>query len=151
MAETADFFSRFPGFTPNPSASIIDEFERLARHRGWSHNSRRRKHHSEWIDFAEAEFDRCFGAETKLESYQNLCQILIPDEPAPPSITQCRKALKRVYVNLIDLIDAVRMGTEVPRFRNIKALRANIKETERVFPRMAAKKGVLKELLREIW
>ncbi|KAL4899045.1 hypothetical protein BDW74DRAFT_184153 [Aspergillus multicolor] len=151
MAATADFFSRFPGFTPNPLASVTEEFERLARHEGWSRNSRRRRFHREWINFAEAAFNTSFGAETKLESYQNLCRVLNPDEPVPASITQCRKALKCVYVNLIDLIDAMRMETEVPRFPNIKALRANIKETERIFPKAAAKKGVLKELLKEVW
>ncbi|KAL4917604.1 hypothetical protein BDW62DRAFT_201629 [Aspergillus aurantiobrunneus] len=146
----ANFFSRFPTFQPDPSAPITAEFACLAHHMNWWPSST--VYRTEWANFLAAEFIRCFGAGTKLQQYQALYQALGLEEPVPTSITQCRKALGRVHVNLIDLIDANRLGKEVRKFQSVAALAKYTRKKQKAFPKAAAKKeGVLRDLLREIW
>ncbi|KAE8377106.1 hypothetical protein BDV26DRAFT_264426 [Aspergillus bertholletiae] len=141
-------YSRFPGFQPNPSSSATSEFARLANHMGWKPGSKTYKR--EWANFTQSEFSRHFGAEGKLQNWQALCQELRLDVPTA-SITQCRKALSRVHVNLVDLIDSRRSGTLVQQFPSLRALRKYTLDSGKIFPRTAAKKdGFLKDLLRRI-
>ena len=81
-------FSRFPGFQPNPSALARDEFTRLAHHMQWKPGSK--KYRREWAEFTGSEFRQHFGAQSKLENWQALCNELKLDGPIA-SITQCRK------------------------------------------------------------
>ncbi|KAL6231396.1 hypothetical protein BDW75DRAFT_220267 [Aspergillus navahoensis] len=87
----SSFLSRYPNFTPNPRATVTEEFERLARQMGWSQHSRSGRYYKEWVNFMTDEFDRYFAADTKSESYQLLYRVLDLEEPVPTSITQCRR------------------------------------------------------------
>ncbi|KAE8168525.1 hypothetical protein BDV40DRAFT_251027 [Aspergillus tamarii] len=148
MADQYDF-SRFPGFQPNPSASATSEFARLARHMNWSPRSKTYKR--ERSNFMGSEFCVHFGTESKLQNWQALCRELQLDIPMA-SITQCRKALARVHVNLVDLIDSRRTGTAIQKFSSLSALRLYTLDSGKVFPKNAAKRdGFLKDLLRRIW
>jgi hypothetical protein len=61
------------------------------------------------------------------------------------------KAIRKVHVNIVDLIDTHRTGEKVKTFRNAGALGQYTKSTGKVFPKRAAKTDVLlKALLREI-
>ncbi len=60
--------------------------------------------------------------------------------------------MKTFHVNIVDLIDCRRAGTAVHRFSSYRALRTYTQETNKVFPKAAAKRdGFLKVLLREIF
>ncbi|KAL6236161.1 hypothetical protein BDW75DRAFT_207533 [Aspergillus navahoensis] len=143
------FFSRFPGFQPNPSLSATEEFSRLAHHMNWTVGSKR--YRKELAKFASAEFVHYYVIGNRLQNYRALCQELRIEGPFA-SITQCRKALAKVHVNLFDLIDSRRTGAIVRRFPNQAALKEYTQETRKIFPKQAAKAdGFLKDLLRRIW
>ena len=58
------------------------------------------------------------------------------------------QALRGVWVNIVDLIDAHRTGRRVPRHGSMKALRKYIMDTGKIFPKEAAKQnGFLKAFL----
>lgn len=57
-----------------------------------------------------------------------------------------------MHVNIFDLIDSRRTGATVQRFPNQAALKKYTRETQKIFPKQAAKAdGFLKELLRKIF
>ncbi|CZS94890.1 hypothetical protein WAI453_013492 [Rhynchosporium graminicola] len=86
------------------------------------------------------EFARYFGSESKLENWQRLCSdVGIKD--ILTSIKQCKLALRRVWVNIYDLIAAVRQS-KVPRcFRNEFDLRTYTINSRKIFPKKKAKEG----------
>lgn len=63
-----------------------------------------------------------------------------------------RQAVKKIHVNICDLVDYLRAeddNAEVPKFPNVKALRIYSKKNGRIFPKEDAKAGgLLKHLLR---
>ncbi|KAJ5126092.1 hypothetical protein N7448_005402 [Penicillium atrosanguineum] len=147
--ESPDYFLRFPHFQRKPALPSNDEFNRLARQMKWKRGSKKYKH--ERSDFLASEFNIHYGSDaTKLENWQRLC-IELDIGQAIGSITKCRKALAKVHVNLVDLVDTRRTGESVEHFPNVSALRKYTKETKKVFPKSAAKAdGFLKALLRVI-
>jgi hypothetical protein len=94
------FFSRFPGFRPDPSLSAIDKFSRLADHMNWTAGSKR--YRKEWTNFASVEFAHYYDVGNKLQSYQALCQEL-KIEGSLTSITQCRNVSFNPLLALIRL------------------------------------------------
>lgn len=142
-------------------------FNRLAIREGWS-KKQRNKHRTEAI---VGELEVLYGTNNeKLEKWQELCRDVGID-PAPPSITQCKKvcrhadvqsclltcvqALSKVYVNLVNLINH-RRNRNVPLrvFPNYHAFRTwtlGGKNRSRIFPKKAAKaEGFIKALLRDL-
>jgi hypothetical protein len=85
------YWARSVNFNPDPTASILDEFNRLSIHEGWSLKGKARN--KRFAEACEADFDHHFqvvaGAD-KLQTWQLLC-IEVGVSPAPPSITQCKK------------------------------------------------------------
>ncbi|KAJ5950406.1 uncharacterized protein N7479_008819 [Penicillium vulpinum] len=148
--ENSDYFLRFPTFKRAPSVSANVEFARLANQMNWKKDSKVYK--QERAKFLVAEFNVHYGADpTKLENWQALCIELDISEPIE-SITKCRKALAKVHVNLVDLVDARRTGKKVKHFSSATALRTYTRATEKIFPKSAAKAdGFLKALLRAIY
>ncbi|EON67896.1 hypothetical protein W97_07393 [Coniosporium apollinis CBS 100218] len=121
------YFESFPDFVPDPTDSLASEFKRLAIHKKWAINS--------------AEYP------TKLENFQRLC-VEVGIDPPPPSITQCKKALKGVLVNLVNLVDSRRTGEPIKQFDTFKEFR-RYTFNGRVFPKNEAKEDTfLKVLLR---
>ncbi|KAE8449381.1 hypothetical protein EG329_008282 [Mollisiaceae sp. DMI_Dod_QoI] len=87
------------------------------------------------------EFERYFGDTSKLDNWQRLCGDVGLDDDLP-SISKCRVALKKVWVNIYDLVDAVRNDTCPPkRFRSQQALANYTVREEKIFPRQKAKDG----------
>jgi hypothetical protein len=94
------FFSRFPGFRPDPSLSAFNEFSRLAHHMNWTTGSKR--YRKEWTNFASTEFAHYFDVGNKLQSYRALCHEL-KIEGSLASITQCRNVSSNPLLALIRL------------------------------------------------
>lgn len=90
------FFGAFPGFVPEPSASLRENFARLAAHRQWKNGSKNYKRN--WNKYVRMEFDSEYGTNyTRLESWQNLCTELGIERL--PSITQCKKVRKSIPID----------------------------------------------------
>lgn len=169
--ESQSYFARFPAFQIAATAPAIAEFNRLANQMNWREGSKRYKR--ERSKFFESEFGIQFGTDaSNLANWQALCLELEIKSPIQ-SISQCRKvcyiifffffifsfsklnifkALSKVHVNLVDIVDSRRTGKKVKFFASPKALRKYTIETEKIFPKSAAKKdGFLKALLRGIF
>ncbi|MCJ1369634.1 hypothetical protein MMC20_000846 [Loxospora ochrophaea] len=146
-------FERYTGFVPDRHAPIKEEFARLAKHQGW--NPRSNSYRIMYRQCLAAEFDICVSSimtDDELESWQALCEFL-GIEPPPPSITRCRKGLRSVHINLIDLVDRYRSDADgrVTRFPSRQALKDYTRTTGKYFPLDEAKEsGIVKILLREI-
>ncbi|KAK4461855.1 hypothetical protein QBC42DRAFT_269091 [Cladorrhinum samala] len=66
------------------------------------------------------DFEKYFG-KGDLEDWQRLCDD-IGLEGDFESITKCRKAIKSVYVNIYDLLDAVKKGEHPQHFPDLETL-----------------------------
>ncbi|KAE9381960.1 hypothetical protein N431DRAFT_476696 [Stipitochalara longipes BDJ] len=88
-----------------------------------------------------SEFDRYFGNDTKLENWQRLCGDVGVDGELL-SIRKCKQALIPVWVNIHDLIHAVRHNRTPPRrFQTQRELSQYTKKNRRYYPREKAKEG----------
>ncbi|KAL2165125.1 hypothetical protein VTH06DRAFT_421 [Thermothelomyces fergusii] len=102
------------------------------------------------------EFEAYFGAGT-LQDWQRLCRDVGLGGDLP-SITQCRKAspadeqaLKKVNINIHDLLDAVKQGTQPQQFPSVRKLAEYTRRTGRIFPKGKAKQmGPVRALMRHI-
>jgi len=81
-----------------------------------------------------------FGDEGQLANWQKLCTDVGMDE-IPTSITQCRKALNKVWVNIYDFLDAKAEGKPVRKFKSEWALAKYTLDTGKVYPKKHAKEG----------
>lgn len=175
---TSPFFAQFPDFTPDPKASLTDDFHRLAAQRGWKHTSKRwRKMWSQCVSF---EYDYLIGSTlASLESWRLLC-VEVGLGADYPSITKCKavcsvpfrpspclsmygngkvdddygggQALSKVSVNIIDLLDSRRAGTQVRTFKSRRQLAEYSKEHDKIFNRNVAKQDkLLRVLLRPLF
>ncbi|PBP27716.1 hypothetical protein BUE80_DR001235 [Diplocarpon rosae] len=108
------------------------------------------------------QFNRYFGEESKLANWVRLCRDVGIQEDLE-SITQCRlvinahspslsqssrkvpdvqQALKKVWVNIYDLIDAVNNKKTPPRlFKSQAALSRYTIKNNKIFPKKKAKEG----------
>ncbi|KAH7400385.1 hypothetical protein BKA64DRAFT_708069 [Cadophora sp. MPI-SDFR-AT-0126] len=97
------------------------------------------------------EFARYFGSEDKLENWQRLCRD-VGIEDVPQSLKKCKVALRKVWVNIYDLIEAVRKNEIPRRFPSQHALSAYTLRTQRIFPKKKAKEGgPVRQLLAHIF
>ncbi|KAJ9623558.1 hypothetical protein H2203_005820 [Taxawa tesnikishii (nom. ined.)] len=144
------YFDNFPKFKHNPTAPIAQEFGRLASEQGWKKKNRDKLFHEERALCYAMEFALHFNDDSKLANWQALCSE-VGIEPER-SITKCKKALSKVYVNLVDLIDLRRSGEPgtVRKFNTFKQLK-NYTCKGKVFPKKAAKEdGYINVLLKHI-
>lgn len=78
-------WTQYDGFVPDPTADLVDEFERLADFMKWDHDERKHLRPK----FVEAEFASYYGSDSKsLENWRNLCRV-VGIKPAPASIEGC--------------------------------------------------------------
>ncbi|KAL8952342.1 MAG: hypothetical protein Q9222_001753 [Ikaeria aurantiellina] len=116
------FFDQYPDFRQFLRRPIIVEYRRLAQKRGWGKDSQAfRIHRRECL---QAEFELHFGSierNGKLAGWQMLCQELGLTGNLS-TVTQCKKKLKQIHVNILDMIDARREGRLVGRFPSQRAL-----------------------------
>ncbi|KFX88482.1 hypothetical protein V490_07606 [Pseudogymnoascus sp. VKM F-3557] len=97
---------------------------------------------------AKEEFKRYFPNAHRLENWQKLCRDL-GIVPVPSSITQCKKEIKKIYVNIYQFLHQIRTGEPATRFSSQKELAKYCNGgTKRKFPREYAKeRGALAGLL----
>lgn len=84
------FFSKYPEFDHDPTASLVGEFQRLSLQRGWKPGGKKYRQTRQRC-FTQ-EFEHHYGhASDKLAGWQALCADVYIS-PTPSSITQCKKA-----------------------------------------------------------
>ena len=100
-ASSASFFAAYPDFKPDPTASIIAEFNQLAISQNWKKGSKTYKKHKRQC--LEEEFNAQYGnnnatSMSKLETWQTFYMELLSrsgttttPSSLPGSITQCKK------------------------------------------------------------
>ncbi|KAF3396045.1 hypothetical protein F1880_006643 [Penicillium rolfsii] len=116
----------------------------------WKKGSK--KYRREWSLFLSSEFNFHYASHaTKLENWQALC-VELGIRHSIESISKCRKVLSNIHVNLVDLVNSRRTGQKVKHFPNVATLRNYTRDTNKIFPKSAAKEdGFLKALLRVIY
>ncbi|KAF2133312.1 hypothetical protein P153DRAFT_282093 [Dothidotthia symphoricarpi CBS 119687] len=141
------YWFRFSGFVPNPTVTFKNEFVRLAKHQSWDEEMRR----TQKVEALMAEVNFYYGTcMNRLESWQELCSE-VRIEKIPTSITQCKKALKSVYVNLFNVIDHRRNPEFKVKVCGSYAEFVKYTRNGRTFPRACAKQGgFIKVFLRRI-
>ncbi|KAH7364813.1 hypothetical protein BKA65DRAFT_447974 [Rhexocercosporidium sp. MPI-PUGE-AT-0058] len=87
-----------------------------------------------------AKLTRYFGSEDRLENWHQLYRDMGIDDTLG-CITKCRSALRKVWVNIYDLIEAVRKYKIPRRFRTQSALSNYTISTDRIYPKKKAKEG----------
>jgi hypothetical protein len=149
------FFARFPSFSyePSPDWRQLDPFNHLAKHFRWSKNRRNSEYDrlkSTWTEVVESEFSG-----SSISHYQSLCKDLDID-PIPDSVTECKTALREVFVNIVDLVQyrkdrQQRRGASKPRtFRTLGQLKQYASNTGKYYNKENAKAEMLRELLKEL-
>ncbi|KAK0618239.1 hypothetical protein B0T17DRAFT_509788 [Bombardia bombarda] len=101
---------------------------------------------------ATAAYFRARYNSTSLSDWQRLCRDLDLDDELLGSIAKCKKALRKVHVNIYDFQSALSEGTPVHHFKNDNQLREYTIRTGKTFPRGHAKEsGPVRALMREIF
>ncbi|TVY39611.1 hypothetical protein LOCC1_G005830, partial [Lachnellula occidentalis] len=97
------------------------------------------------------EFDRYFGSEDNLDNWQRLCHDVGVEDDLT-SITKCKKELKDVWINIYDLLDAVKKGKQPRRFPSQRALAHYTIKFRKIYPKKQAKEeGAVRALLAHIF
>jgi hypothetical protein len=154
-------FASFQNFAPNDGASFDNEFVRLASSQNWVPGSQQytrertiamrqelKLHYfsqsqlqSQDDDDIKSEQDaELTEEELQLRGYQDLChEVGIPPND---SIAECKKNLKNTLVNIVDLIDARRMGKKVEVWDDFEAFRDyTLQDEHRIDAREAKEDG----------
>ena len=100
----SSFFDQYSDFETNPTASLVDEFERLAITRHWAEGSkkwRKARHRCFVEDFA---FLLVRMGSTILARWQALCDV-VGMEHIPTSITQCKEVRQSLCENVLACAD----------------------------------------------
>ena len=93
----ASYFDTFyPRFIQDDSTSILSNFQRLAKLKGWGRESKR--YRKEYQDCMNSEYRGhvgCVFSTGKLEGWQDLCEEVGIRDP-PDSITGCKKVSSNI-------------------------------------------------------
>ncbi|KAG6182522.1 hypothetical protein E4U23_006467 [Claviceps purpurea] len=144
------FFNWYDQFGYDPHSQVWNEYNRLCGFFGWlkgspEENAARNLFRQALVD----EFGAIYGEnDDKLDVLQQLCRKVEID-PIPQSITACKKAIKGVYVNIVDFIDCERTGEPIHKFASLAHLRRYTKKGK-VFPREQAKRSLLLRFLLQV-
>ncbi|KAI0263439.1 hypothetical protein BC834DRAFT_827594 [Gloeopeniophorella convolvens] len=150
-AALQQFFAQYPDFDYDPEESPPREFDRMCNAFEWrglhrpEKNAAREAFHTAMKD----DFKTLYGSDEKdIRNWKKLCHVL-RIEPAPETLSACRKAVVKKYVNLVDLVQAPTRPVHL--FPTEKELSDYTKRTKKFFPREEARDGgVLRALRRQI-
>ncbi|OJA12933.1 hypothetical protein AZE42_09300 [Rhizopogon vesiculosus] len=136
QAPLDEFFAKYPEFDYNSSASASMEFYRMCNNLGWGREDDKRQcAHNDFKDALVQQFNHIYGTDADdLASWSTLCQI-VRVSPIPKTLKLCRKAVKKTYVNIVDLIDTNMTGEPVTVFASELKLSEYTKQTGKFFPR----------------
>lgn len=150
---SATGLARFPDFQSDPTASLVDDFRRLALQEGWSKksNTYKEERRAYLAESVENRFLTAFGVNAgSLQAWQSLCRTIGVTESVEggevdlTSIRKCQALLKGIFVNLVDLVEAASAERVISKkFSSHKALARYIRNTGKYFPRERAKRNPL--------
>ncbi|KJA22723.1 hypothetical protein HYPSUDRAFT_138949 [Hypholoma sublateritium FD-334 SS-4] len=149
----ATFFGRYDGFRYNRSESASSQFYRLCDFKKWpKYASQRMNAHADFKQALTNQFNLNYGTNVDdLGSWQSLC-MHIGIKPIPDDLEECKKAVQRTHVNLVDLVDAFGTNRPIKVFRTERQLSEYTIKTGKYFPRDEIEAGdLLKFLLRHIF
>ncbi|KAK0477237.1 hypothetical protein EDD18DRAFT_100086 [Armillaria luteobubalina] len=112
------FFAQHPGFHYDPSGETMQQFWSMIRQFGWTRDEDPRKTEalSGIQDAIALQFNGIYGGNAAdLAAWQRLWEIVGEGE-MPTNINACRAAIKRVFVNICDLVDYPITKVPPPRF-----------------------------------
>ncbi|KAF9442695.1 hypothetical protein P691DRAFT_680939 [Macrolepiota fuliginosa MF-IS2] len=147
------FFSGYDGFTHDLAAPATREFRRLCQVRGWDRNSNEREEAMSRFRVALIQqFNLTYGTDINNLNGWHAMMTHMGVDPLPETVAECKKIVKRLFVNLVDLVDARGDPTQQVRLFNSEvALSKYTRKSKKIFPRDEAKAGgILKFLLRQI-
>ncbi|KAH8103009.1 hypothetical protein BXZ70DRAFT_766307 [Cristinia sonorae] len=149
------FYSRYPSFHYDPYLPLVEQFRMLCNHFGWEKRDRKRHEaHEQLKEAMVLQFQHMYGKHVDdIKAWRSLCQIL-RISPIPRGLDACRRAVKAVHVNIVDLTEVgmdVESVNSLKIFETERELRTYTCNTEKFFPLSHAKAGsLLKYLLRHI-
>ncbi|KAK7183031.1 hypothetical protein DPSP01_006019 [Paraphaeosphaeria sporulosa] len=140
------YFAQFEGFTPQVDAGFLNQFNKLAIHKNWSKREKARRRD----EAIEAEFTHYFGTDYHdVAKWQELCGLVGLQAEGLSSITKCKKALsaRKVMVNLVNLVDHLKNGTPLKKFKNFWEFQQYTLKPGRCMNRSLAKKNAFVNVL----
>ncbi|KAF2274630.1 uncharacterized protein EI97DRAFT_468529 [Westerdykella ornata] len=143
--DRCSWWNQFSGFTPNPYAGVAKEFDRLAEFMGWTGKEFRKRK----TEAYEAEFNFHFvHGKSKLETWRELCAEVGVESGG--SITQCKKNLKGVLINIVNLLNHRRNpAVTLIKFATFRQFRDSTMRSGNMINReMAKEDGFLRVFLR---
>jgi len=138
-------------FTQDPDWRQQGPFESLHMHLGWDQSQR----DEALVEFELARWDfvvELFSHEKSLPNYQELCEDL-EIYPVPEGVNQCKIELKKLHVNLVDVIQyrwdrqEGRGTRRVEKFRSRDLAKQAAEEDGKFVSADIGKIGVLRHLL----
>jgi len=154
-----NFFARYPSFEFDNTRPVIEQFQAMCHHfrLDWG---RVMGPNGQWQDHPnhiEARkqlnhamvlyFKATFGSDDKsVRSWNRICRCLNMHSP-PYNVRKCVHAIRKLHINLVDLIDSARIEQVVKRFRSKQALKAYTYEEEKFFPKNDPDPGKLLNFL----
>jgi hypothetical protein len=111
MSSTTNL-SRFPDFQSDPTASLVDDFRRLALQEGWSKKSKtyKEERRAYLAEVVEIRFLSVFGVNAgSLQAWQSLCRTIgVPEsvEGGEVQLTSIRKcqAVRTLHIRVTILL-----------------------------------------------
>lgn len=145
------FFARFPEYPYDQRRETILQFREMSKQFGWGKSERRRAI-DDLHDAIAQQFNDIYGADVKdLHAWQRLCG-LVGGGNIPNNIEACRAVIRRVHVNICDLVDYPATTIPPPVFFTESALARYSHAFDKIFPKENAYAGgLLKFLLRHIY
>ncbi|CAE6387535.1 unnamed protein product [Rhizoctonia solani] len=146
------FFAKYPGFEYDPTKPCMDEFKRLNQWARWKKKSNEFEEARKGMNEALTEqFNAIYGKDPgDIVAWRNLCSVLDLAE-IPTEISACKRLIKSLYINIVDLVDQPVTNVRVGYFRTEQELASYTREKEKFYSLQAAKAGgLLKRLLRFI-
>ncbi|KAF2088629.1 hypothetical protein K490DRAFT_64674 [Saccharata proteae CBS 121410] len=143
------YFDKFEDFNPSRWKTLNQELNDLAKHQGWKKGDEDWKR--ERAELFGAEFATFFGTEGTLKEWQKFCASVGVGADLP-SITACKKALKSVFINIVNVLEHER-NADIPVIKH-KNFNSFLKYTKagKMFPLSDAKENkFLKALLRKLF
>ncbi|SJL12817.1 uncharacterized protein ARMOST_16248 [Armillaria ostoyae] len=100
------FFAQYPEFSYDPSGETMEQFWSMIRQFGWLRDDTRKTEALSGIQDAIAQqFNDIYGGNAgDLGAWQRLWEM-VGEGDMPTDINACRAAIKRVFVNICDLVD----------------------------------------------
>ncbi|KJR85463.1 uncharacterized protein SPSK_09515 [Sporothrix schenckii 1099-18] len=133
------FFQNFNSFPYDRFKPPAESFRQLERFLDWRPGTKARER--AWARYQRALVDEVqlwYGDVSDIAAWHDLCRA-IGIRNLPPTTKECKAAVRRTHVNIVDLIEWGRNGrpanSPVRVYRTVEMLRVYTMGTHRVFPR----------------